>query len=87
MERHLDASEGAVVRHEAATDRQETTLDQYTRELNLRQDKIVRELFDQLRELMAAQTKALEELGEEVRAMKMALLAVLDRLSPPGDAA
>jgi hypothetical protein len=64
------------------------------REQSLRQEKILREMFEQISAFMATQTKLTEEivagLGEvrdEVRAQRKALLAILDRLPPPAESA
>jgi len=98
----LVRQEKAVARHEGILGRQVEVLNRQEgdgedirveiRELGLRQEKILREIFNQLGAFMETQTRLTEELvagltevRDEARAQRKAILAVLDRLPPPPD--
>jgi len=99
----LVRQEKAVARHESILGRHVEVLNRQEgesedlrveiRELGLRQEKILREMFDQMGAFMETQTRLTEELvagmtevRDEVRAQRKAILAVLDRLPPPDPA-
>lgn len=95
QEKAVARHEGILGRHVEVLNRQDEQSDDFRAELReqgLRQEKILREIFDQVGAFMATQTKLTEQLiaglGEvrdEVRAQREAVLTLLDRL-PPADA-
>jgi chromosome segregation ATPase len=93
----FDRHEKAFERHEkefervpVAIDAQESRADDlkiFIRDITRRSEKVVQDLIQGNREFMAKLEAEIKEGREEARAQTQALLALIDRLPPPAQAA